>query len=306
MTALDSLTPQRQLARTTSIRALARLEARRYVRRLALWIGLAGTVAFTLRSGANVGDSWSGQTYENAVPLSFLPLIIGTFIAALQIGGTDRSANPAGPAEGTPLGAEQRNLARLAGLVVPIALSILVIIGIAIASRVEGGFWIGEAPRRTDSALHSFVELMQPPLLVAVAGASGVALGRTRRRLAPAMIVGSVFWFLAGGFYWVWNIAGLHSVALAQVQPMRIDLPSTTDPLLLPADWFVSRPNEYDGWQRIWVHLPTVVWHNVYLLGLALVCSGMAIREARGARLALGGLGVTVVGVVAQLLVSPF
>ena len=305
MTTLASL-PSRAVVgpEKTSIRALATIEARRYLRRLSMWIGLAGTIAFMVLLSPN--DSWSGQTYVNVVPLSFLPLTIGVFIAASRIGGTDRAASPAGLAEGAPLGAEQRNLARLAGLVVPVTLSILVVVGIAIVSRIEGGFWIGEWPRRTDSALHSFVELMQPPLVIAVAGASGVGLGRTFRRLAPSMIAGSILWFLAFAFSWAWNNPGLHLVALVQTQPMPIDLPANTDPSLLPAGWFVTTPNEYDGWQRDWVHLPTVVWHNVYLLGLALVWSGLAIRETRGGRLALGGLGVAVGGVAAQLIVSPF
>ena len=51
------------------------------------------------------------------------------------------------------------------------------------------------------------------------------------------------------------------------------------------------------------MHLPTVVWHNVYLLGFAILWCGLAIRRAR---VALGGLGVAVIGVVAQLIVSPF
>ena len=306
MTSLDSLTAQDEAVRRTSIRALVKIEAKRYLRRLTMWIGLAGTIAFMVRFGPNADDSWSGQTYVNTVPLSFLPLTIGVFIAALRIGGTDRAASPAGLAEGTPLSAEQRNLARLVGLVVPVALSILVVVGVAIVSRIEGGFWIGEWPRRTDSALHSFVELMQPPLIIAVAGAAGVALGRTFRRLAPFMVAGSVFWFLAFGFSWAWNNAGLHALAPVQIQPMPIDLSVTTDPNLLPAGWFVTNPNEYDGWQRAWIHLPTVVGHNVYLLGLVFVWSGVAIRETRGSRVAFGGLGLAVAGVVAQLIVSPF
>ena len=303
MTFLAPLSSHPVLVGNRSIRALMSLEARRYRRRLTMWIGLAGTIAFMVRFGPNPNDSWSGQTYENAVPLSFLPLTIGVFIAAVRIGATDRAANPAGLAEGAPLDADQRNLARLAGLVVPITLSIAVVITVAIVSRIEGGFWIGEAPRRTDSALHSIVELMQPPLIIAVAGASGVALGRTFRKRALSMIAGSIFWFLAFGLYWAWNIPGVHALTVVQPQPFRIELPSTTIPHLLPADWFVSRPNEYDGWQRMWVHLPTVVWHNVYLLGFAILWCGLAIRRAR---VALGGLGVAVIGVVAQLIVSPF
>lgn len=303
MTDLASHMSHPEVVAKTSIRALTSIEARRYMGRLAIWVGLAGTIALMVGRGPKPDESWSGETYVNVVPLNFLPLTIGAFIAALRIGGTDRAASPAGVAEGAPLDADQRSLARLAGLVVPVTLSIVVVIVVAIASRVEGGFWIGEAPRRTNSALHSFVELMQPPLLITVAGASGVALGRTFRRRAPSMVAGAVFWYLAFGLSWAFNIAGGHALAAVQLQPMRINLPRTTDPTLLPADWFVTTPNEYDGWQRMLVHLPTVFWHNVYLLGFAILWGGFAIRRARPA---LGGLGVAAIGVSAQLIVSPF
>ena len=290
---------------SVSLRTLITIEAQRYFRRWTIWIALALTILFMARLGPIPDDSWSGQTYENTVPLSFLPLTIGVFIAALRTGGRDRSANPAGLAEGAPIDGDQRAIARLAGLVAPVALGILTVIGIAIVSRIEGGFWIGDAPRRTDAALHSFIELMQPPLIIAVAGASGVALGRTFRRLAPSLIIGSILWFLAFGFYWVWNNAGLHAVAAVQTQPMRVNLPISTKIYELPTSWLLSAPDQYNSWQREWVHLPTVAWHNVYLLGVVLIWSGLAIRETRGGRVALGGLAVAFAGVGAQLIISP-
>jgi hypothetical protein len=288
-----------------SLRALSSIEAKRYLRRVTVWVGLALTVVLMVIPGPSADESWSGQTYENAVPLSFFPLTIGVFIAALRTGGRDRT--PATIlADGAPLDADDRAFARLVALVAPVALSAVAVVAVAIVSRIEGGFWIGEAPRRTDAALHSVVELLQPPLIVGVAGASGIALGRTFKRLTPTIVVGSTLWFLAFVLYWVWNNAGLHAIAPAQLQPMRIDLPTTTKIFEVPADWFVNAPNQYDGWQRAWVHLPTVAWHNVYLLGVVLLWSGLAIRKARGGLVALGGCGLAVAGVAAQLIVSPF
>ena len=66
-----------------------------------------------------------------------------------------------------------------------VVISVLGVIVLALLAKVRGGFWIGDPPRRTDSATHTLLELLQPPLLVAIVGAAGVAIGPNGSRPPP-------------------------------------------------------------------------------------------------------------------------
>lgn len=291
-----------------SVRSLCLIEAKRYCRRLSMWIGVALTILFSaINFRAEGAGGFSGDRYESAIPVGLVTMYLGVFIAGARTGGRDQSTDHPGLAEEAPLDRNDRALARLAGLAVPLALSAVVVAGIAIASRIEGGFWIGDFPRRTDTALHSFVELLQPVLVVALFGAAGVAAGSAAKRSAPVIVVGAVVWVVACMVYWGWQSNGVHLFALVQTQPMSLDLPAGTDPTALPADWYTSAPNEYESlWQRQLIHLPTVLWHNVYLLGLTALCCGLAIRRTLGTRITVIGLAVAAIGVAGQAVVSPF
>jgi hypothetical protein len=121
-------------------------------------------------------------------------------------------------------------------------------------------------------------ELLQPSLVVAVVGAAAVAIGRWGVRAGPAMVIGVVVLFLTGGAYWMWNADYVDATALMQVHPLG-DLDT--------------------------VHTPTVILHDLYLLGLAGVFAGLSLRgELRRRLLSIGAI-VTVVSIAAQLAVSP-
>jgi hypothetical protein len=152
---------------------------------------------------------------------------------------------------------------------------------IGVGSRIEGGFQLGEGRYWTDTAVHSVFELAQPALTVAAIGSAAVALGRAVQRSGPAIVVGMVLLFLTGGVYWLWNDRVVYTTALLQVQPLG----------------FVD-PEE--------VHAPTVVLHDLYLLGLVALFCGLSLRTSPRARLVGGGAAIAVVAVVAQLAVSPF
>jgi hypothetical protein len=176
---------------------------------------------------------------------------------------------------------DARALARLASLIVPVSMAGLLMAIIGVASRIEGGFRVGEGRFRTDSAMHSVFELAQPALTVAVIGAAAVAIGRAVRRSGPAIVVGLVVLFFTGGVYWLWNDRVVYTTALMQVQPLGFD-------------------------NREQVHTPTAVLHDLYLLGLAVVFCGLSLRQSPRGRLLAGGAAVAAAAVVAQLVVSPF
>jgi hypothetical protein len=266
--------------RRSAIVQLAWIECSRMLTRAPIVAGFVVSVASAL-GAALASNDWQGQKYGALVPLSVLPLWIGTFVAGVRSGNRDRSLRWPPLSEEAPLDGDDRTLARLASLIVPVTMAALLMVAVGVVSRIEGGFWVGETPHRNDRALHSVFELLQPALIVAVVGAAAVAIGRAVRRSGPPIVMGVVLLFLSGGAYWMWNSDPLYVSALMQVQPLEFGT------------------HEF-------VHTPTVILHDLYLLGLLAVFSGLSLRNRSRRRLVAGGGSVVLVAVVAQLVVSPF
>jgi hypothetical protein len=279
------------------VRQLANIEAGRSLRRVSIWVGLVLTVVIICGTTAD----WPGGSYEEKL-LAFQPLVIGTFIAAFRTGRRDGNFDVS---ESAPLGPDNRAFARLGSLALPLLLTVLVTVGLAIVSRIEGGFWIGDAPRRTDTALHSISELVQPVLVVAMVGALGIAIGRARPRLSATLgiIVGTMLFTMTAGA-WLWNIPPMHIITPVQTQPLRIDLDPATHVSELPADWYVQRGDNGRPIRQL-VHQPTILGHDLYLVGIVAVAAGLAIRHTRGRRVAVTGATLAVAGIAVQVIVNP-
>lgn len=286
-------------AGAASVRQLAIIEARRSLRRVSIWTGAILTVLIV--AGPTTAD-WPGGSYTEKLPQSFMPIVLGTFIAAFRIGRRDGQHDVS---ESAPLGPDNRALARLGGLALPVLLTVLVTVGFAVVSRIEGGFWLGDNPRRTDTALHPISELLQPALIVAFVGALGIGIGRAQARRSTALvIIASAVLFTTFPGHWLWNIPPVHVITPVQTQPLNIDLDTATDVDQLPADWYVELSDEGALTRQV-VHQPTILGHNLYLVGLTALAAGVAIRHRRGRRLALTGAILAAAGVAAQLIVSP-
>lgn len=281
-----------------AVRELAVIEARRSLRRVSIWVGLI--LAIVIMSGTTA--DWPGGSYTEKLPQSFMPIVLATFIASFRTGRRDGHHDVS---ESAALGPDDRGLARLGSLALPVLLTVLVTIGFAVASRIEGGFWLGDDPRRTDTALHSVAELLQPTLIVAFVGALGISIGRARARLSTSLVViaGAVLFTMFPG-YWLWNIPPVHVLAPVQTQPLFIELDAATDVDQLPADWLVEIPDDGAPTRQL-VHQPTVLGHDLYLVGIAALAAGLAIRRTRGRRLALSGTALAAAGIAAQFIVSP-
>ncbi|TFH16993.1 MAG: hypothetical protein E4H05_06640 [Acidimicrobiales bacterium] len=120
--------------------------------------------------------------------------------------------------------------------------------------------------------------MLQPPLVVAVVGAAAIAIGRWVVRPGPAAVIGAVVLFLTGSAYWMWNSGYAYATALMQVHPLEdLDV----------------------------VHIPTVILHDLYLLGLIGLFAGLSLRGASRPRLVMGGAVLAGLSVGAQLAVSP-
>jgi hypothetical protein len=281
---------------------LTGIEARRFAMRASVWIGWAGTVA----SAALEHPDWAGGSYENTLPLSFSMMILGVYIAGVRTGSRDVGTDAPPLAEEAAIDDGDRLAARLLGLAMPAALALLTSIGIAVVSRVEGGFWLGEGPRITNSALHTPLELLQPVLLVVLGGALGVVTGRAFRRPLLAIVAGAFGWFVLFPVYWIWNAPPMNVAVPLQTMPLRVDLYDVTRMQDVPAGWYVEYPSQYNAdYVRDLVHMPTIVFHTVYLVGLIMIVGAAAARTHRvGVRRA--GIVVAIAGIAVQLAVSPF
>ena len=295
------MTTPRLLVGTPGVspRTLAAVEIRRQLRRPFIWIGFVLTIFLLV---GNTTD-WSGGSYNDKI-LGFLPLVLATLICGYLTSSRDQRQLLV---EDAPLDPNDRTIARLVSVTVPVVMSVAIVVAIAVLSRIEGGFWIGDEPRRTDSALHPVLELFQPPLLVALAGMFGVAAGRVSRSRAIAiMALGTLVWFLSFPGYWVTNNPPVHAFALVQVQPLTIDLGSGIEPEQLPENWLVDAPGEFNNvWQRRLVHQPTVAGHDLYLVGLIAVVAGASIRTRTGRRLVVAGAILAIGGIIIQFAVMP-
>ena len=188
----------------------------------------------------------------------------------------------------------------------PVGLALLTAIGIALVARVEGGFWMGDGPRRSDSVQYTPLEILQPVLLIALAGALGVVTGRALRRPLLAIVAGGFVWFLLFPVWWFWNSPPMYVAVPGQVMPLRVELPDVSTMNDTPRGWHVEFPGEFEShYVRDLVHVPTVAFHNLYLLGLILLVAAAVGREHRRA-VRISGLAMVVVGITAQLIVSPF
>ena len=285
----------------TPILVLARLEARQYCRRVSIWLGWPQTLV----PAALAHHDWPAGSSEQVIPVSFAGLALGTYVAAVRTGGRDVGADGGPLAEESPLGGDARALARTLALIVPVGLAALTVLAFAVVSRVEGGFWMGQGSRSTTGAVHSVVELVQPVLLVALAGVAGVAAGRRIASVVLAVALGVFVWTALFPIAWMWNGDTWYPIAVVQTMPLRIPLPHLTTLADAPEGWWIDLPNRYQRVHlRQLVHLPTVLLHLVYLLGLVALATAALLDSRRTARIG-AGVALVTIGLAGQWMVSP-
>jgi hypothetical protein len=307
VTPLDAAAPPTD-ARRRAILALGRAEARRHLR--SPW--LLVVVAYTVFTSVRQTYDWAGGSYS-MLALQALPLAALASFQGLRVAGRDRQADLPPLAEEAPLGEEERVLGRLLGLGTYVAVAAVAVVVAEVAGHLEGGYWMGEGLHRTESAQHAPAEWLIPPAAVGAAGAAGLALGRRFQLRLVVGIGAGVFWFLLWGAWWAFQFTPMVIVTLAPTQPMTIDAgPGDLGFADFPEDWWVLPPDEYnDRWTRQVVSQPFVAAHVVYLVGLTVLFTSVALR-LRGAgvagtrrplarKLRRIGWGTVAVGVVLQL-----
>lgn len=293
---------RRSAARPAPRRALVAVEARRTATSPAVWIGIAVSTYFLW---ASRDVDFSAGTYQ-ASSASFAGAAAGIVALGVVVGGRDREL-PGGPlAADAVVGDDERATARLLGMW-PAVLAASAFTAVVFAvERITGGHWIGDRPGVVSDVVHGPAEMLQPVLLFVLAATAGVAAGRATAQRALVAVLGVVVVGTFGFFSWAWQWRPAIFLTPVQVQPIEIDLGPAVDPMSLPRSWRLSAPDLYHrNWARVVVDSTMAAWHDVYLLGLAAICAALAIRRGPARVLAAVGVGLTVLGVVAQVVVAP-
>ncbi|MCK9824617.1 hypothetical protein NOCD_14120 [Nocardioides cavernae] len=291
--------PAGRTIRRRVLPALVRTESLRLLRNPVPWLGLALSVWALWTTVPEPGE-WPGSSYEGVTP-TVAPLLFGISVAVATTFHRGRTeVAPAAPVQEARR-ALARLLAALPFLVVTAGFAAL----IGWREHDLGGLWLGMEPGRTTEAFHTVAELSQHVALGLVAVALGAALGRRVSRLAAVLPALFVLWFVAMT-YWLFGARSVTPFSVIQVQPVPVPVgPPSTDPLSLPADWLLVGPPHTSGWDRQLVSESLAWWHDVWLLGLALLLLAVAWPSEGRRRLAAAGLVLAVLGVVGQQVVIP-
>ena len=283
-------------------RALAAAEMRRTLRIPVLPLGL-GVSLWYMWTTTPQSEQWSGSAYGE-LAMTSVPLLLATsWVSAVSF---HRERTPMGVE--APVGDELRAAGRLVASAPLVLLALAFAALLGVRERRLGGLTLGTEPGRTTEALHSLPELGQHVALAVLAVALGAALGRRVSSLVLALPVLLVFWFIVGGFSWLFGHRSVTPFAVVQVQPVTIPVgPATADPLGYPAHWLLEPPGEFqEGWARLFVSADLAWWHDGWVLGLALVLLAAAFPGGGPRRILLvTGVLMGAVCAAAQLWVIP-
>jgi hypothetical protein len=300
MTIAEVARPRVESSTRSAILALARIEGRLMLRNPAPWIGVVLTAWVALIS---VDDgSWASVAYEEILSSACL-LTIGVSVSSVY--AFARGHTPV--SEDAPLSSAQRSAARLLGGLSLVAL-VTVVIGLgAVWLRVRGGIRLGDEPGGTDHAYYTAPELLQPILLAAFAVALGaVAVHLLRHKLASLIVV-SLYWFVVGAWYWMFNSSGMRSLTSVQIQPVYVKIePASTDPATFPSTWLLSGPSvDQEGWERLVISPALAASHDAYLVALTTLAIAIAVPGRFRIPVAIVGILLAVGAVLLQQSVSP-
>lgn len=281
-------------SRSRVVRALALAEGLRMLRHPALPAGVLLSL-FALRSVEE--NTWSGARYTGYVAA------VGGLLWGVSVAAAHAAARARTPlAEDAPVRHTDRVVGRLLGGSALVGVVAAVVLVGAVWLRVSGGLDLGDEPGRTEHAQYTLPELLQPVVLAVFAVAVGMAVGAHVRRTVEAVVVVSVLWFATCGLYWIFNAPQFQPLALVQVLPARVVVgPTSADPLSFPETWLLSRPGTYqDGWVRLVVSPEMAAWHDVYVVGLALVAAAFLFSGRTRRSLAGAGVGVATLAAIVQ------
>ena len=282
-----------------AVMSLARIEARRMLVHPAPWVGLLLSVLYV---HSDLDQPWSGALYHD-LPAASAPLLLGVSLATAS--AFTREHVPV--ADDAPLTAQARAWARLLGGLALVALVAAVVAAAMLWVRARGGLQLGDEPGRTLHASYAWSDVLQIVLLGAFTVALGAAVAHHLRNRLTAAVGLFVFWFMVGPWYWVFNNDVVRWFTPLLVQPLVLDVaPGHADPNLLPPDWLLAAPTEYQPyWGRLVVSPALAGWHDLYVVAVTALLIAAAIPGRPRRWLLTGGLVLGAVAVLLQWSVTP-
>ena len=288
---------------------LARIEAGRMVLHPAFLVGLAATVAsLTIRRGT---EDWAGQGYYTAAT-AWTFLWMGTLAAAAMVAGRERFVADPDLFPATPATAADRVLATALGLLGPALVAAATVAAIAVLKVRAGGFVVGD--EGYSRAINpSVFEWVQPVLLVVLAGVVGITVAQLRRGRLAVLLVLILAVYIGGMMIWAFQahpVRVLHPFMFPSYEQVLPD--SFTPGAWRPGDPPLIPPGEFStNWHVVRFDPAALGWHLVYIAGLIVLGTAVAVRladryerSARAPGLLLVGLPLLVVGGVAQILTA--
>lgn len=281
--------------------ALVAVEARRTTRSPWPWLSIA-LASYFAYGGAD--PTFASGEYRQAMA-SFSLVAAGLFGVGVYAGGRDKMAEGGPLSPEASLGGDTRALARLLGTWPALLAASAYALVVIVLQRRAGGMWIADLPRGSD-AVFSAVELIQIPVLYALAVAGGVAAGRATSRGSIVSVVGALVLASAGVTYWLWQWLPMIWFTPLQSQPVEVPLGAGFVPSDAPAGWLLSAPDAYERqWGRVVVHTALAGWHLVYLAGLTTALLALALRGRRARAGVVVGVAIAALGIVGQAVGGP-
>lgn len=292
----DRVTPK-------TVLALSIAEAKRVLRHPVLLAGAALGAWLSIRPwlGGEPAQDYETQNYTTFL-IYWAPLYFAAFIVANTAALHERETTTAEMFRSAPTRYSERTLALLAAGLVPATLAaILAAIHRSVIAHA-GGITVGN---QFVQLTPTVAEMALVPATAAAAFACGVALARTVRSRAFNAILAAVttFTFFLGFWFFAWFPG--YFLAPYSTSLRTVDLGQHLSMDELTKMQIVSAPSYHeDAHLQVLVRDPHLVgWHNVYLVGLALLLAAYAVwrsgrdRRARwlllpGAALTIGGLAL--------------
>jgi hypothetical protein len=293
----DRLAPKTMLA-------LSLAEAKRLLRHPVLLAGAALGAWLSIQPWLHgePAQDWETENYHTFL-LPWAPLYLAALIAANTAALRERETTTAEMFSSTPTRYSERTLALLAAGLVPTALAtVLAAIHLRVIAHV-GGITVGN---QLVQLTPTVVEMGLVPATTAAAFASGVALARTVRSRTLGVVFGAITTWLTL-MYWVFAWFPAYLLAPFTTSLRSVDLGQEMSVDELTNLQMVNAPSYHEEarWQVLVRDAHLVGWHNIYLIGLALLLAAYAVRRSGRDRrvrwLLLPGAALTIGGLALQM-----
>jgi hypothetical protein len=278
--AADPVVTTHRVAPQTML-AISIAEGKRLLRHPVLLAGAALGAVLSIQPwlGGEPAQDWETLNYLTFL-LGWAPLYLAAFLVANMAALRERETTTAEMFRSYPTRYAGRTLALLAAGLVPTGLATaLAAIQLSVIAQA-GGIAVGD---QLVPLTPTVVEMAWVPTTTAAAFASGVAVARAVRSLAFSAIIAAVTTFIFFIMFWAVSWFPVYFVTPYATSLRALDLGEHLTGDELTKTGVLSGPSYDTGsdhWSVVVRDIATVGWHNVYLIGLALLLAAYALRRS--------------------------